>query len=48
MFAWLIAYTISGVGTLYKKIKAFEFWFRKVVAILVIGIGIYYIISVWF
>jgi len=48
LFAWLIAFTISGVGTLYKKIKAFEFWFRKVVAILFIGIGIYYIISAWF
>ena len=48
LFAWLIAYTISGVGTLYKKIKAFEFWFRKAVAIIFIGIGSYYIISVWF
>ena len=48
LFAWLIAFTISGVGTLYKKIKAFEFWFRKVVAVIFIGIGIYYIISVWF
>jgi len=48
LFAWLIAFTISGVGTLYKKIKAFEFWFRKAVAVIFIGIGIYYIISVWF
>ena len=48
IFAWLIAYTISGVGTLYKRIKSFEFWFRKVVAVLFIGIGVYYIISVWF
>ena len=48
LFAWLIAFTISGVGTLYKKIKAFEFWFRKVVAVIFIGIGSYYIISAWF
>ena len=47
IFAWLIAYTISGVGNLYKRIKAFEFWFRKVVAVVFIGIGIYYIIAVW-
>lgn len=47
IFAWLIAFTISGVGNLYKRIKSFEFWFRKVVAILFIGIGIYYIIAVW-
>ena len=47
IFAWLIAYTLSGVGTLYKKIKSFEKWFRKVVAVVFIGIGIYYIVSVW-
>jgi len=48
LFAWLIAYTLTGVGNLYKRIKSFEYWFRKVVAILFIGIGIYYIATVWF
>ncbi len=48
IFAWLIAYTISGMGILYKRIKAFEFWFKKVVAVIFMGIGIYYIIAVWF
>ncbi len=48
LFAWLIAYTVSGIGTVYKKIKVFEYWFRKIVAVLFIGIGIYYIITVWF
>jgi cytochrome c biogenesis protein CcdA len=47
LFAWVIAYTISGVGNLYKKIKSFEFWFRKVVAVLFIGMGVYYVIAVW-
>jgi len=47
IFAWLIAYTISGVGNLYKSIKSFEYWFRKVVAVIFIGIGVYYIIAVW-
>ncbi len=47
IFAWLIAYTISGVGKLYKGIKSFEFWFRKVVAFVFMGIGIYYIITAW-
>ncbi|MCK5137611.1 MAG: sulfite exporter TauE/SafE family protein [Bacteroidales bacterium] len=47
IFAWLIAYAISGVGTLYNRIKSFEFWFRKIVAVLFMGIGIYYIIAVW-
>ena len=47
IFAWLLAYTISGVGTLYKSVKSFEYWFRKIVAVIFIAIGIYYIIAVW-
>ena len=47
LFAWVIAYTISGMGNLYKKIKSFEFWFRKAVAVLFLGIGVYYVIAVW-
>lgn len=47
LFAWLIAYSVSGMGNLFKKIKLFESWFRKVVALLFIGIGVYYVISVW-
>ena len=48
LFAWLIAFSLSGVGNLYKRIKTFEFWFRKAVAVLFIGIGIYYIVTIWF
>ena len=47
IFAWLIAYTISGIGNLYKSIKSFEYWFRKVIAVIFIGIGVYYILAVW-
>jgi len=47
IFSWLIAYTISGMGILYKRIKSFEFWFKKVVAVIFIGMGIYYIIAVY-
>lgn len=43
IFAWLIAYTVSGVGSFYNKLKNFETWFRRVIAILFIGVGIYYI-----
>lgn len=48
LFAWLLAYTISGMGNLYKRIKSFEFWFRKVVAVLFIVTGVYTVITVWF
>ena len=43
LFAWLIAYTVGGVGNLYNKIKIFEIWFRRVIAFVFIGAGIYYI-----
>jgi cytochrome c biogenesis protein CcdA len=48
IFAWIIAYTISGIGGVYDKIKIFELWFRRIIAILFIGVGIYYIIRVYF
>jgi cytochrome c-type biogenesis protein len=47
LFAWLIAYTISGVGTFYKRIKTFEIWFRRVIAVLFIGFGTYYVFLVF-
>lgn len=48
LFAWLLAFTVSGVGKAFNRLKSFEFWFRKVLAVLFIGIGIYYIIQmIW-
>jgi cytochrome c-type biogenesis protein len=47
IFAWLLAYTVSGVGRLYNRIKSFEIWFRRIVAILFLGVGVYYTIVVW-
>jgi len=47
IFAGLIAYTISGVGTFYNKLKTFEFWFRKIIASVFIIIGTYYIIRLF-
>lgn len=47
IFAWIIAYAISGVGTIYNKLKTFEIWFRRLIAILFIGVGIYYILVVF-
>lgn len=47
IFAWIIAYTISSIGGVYKKLKTFELWFRRIIAVLFIGVGIYYIIRVY-
>lgn len=43
IFAWLLAYAVGNVGKLYDRIKMFELWFRRVVAVLFISVGIYYI-----
>ncbi|NLJ07328.1 MAG: sulfite exporter TauE/SafE family protein [Sphingobacteriales bacterium] len=48
IIAWLIAFTVSGVGSFYNKVKTFEKWFKRVVAILFIGVGIYYLTIFFF
>lgn len=48
VFAWVLAYSVSGIGVVYNKIKIFELWFRRIIAVLFISIGIYYIIRVHF
>lgn len=47
IFAWLLAYAVGNVGLMYSRIKAIELWFRRVVAVLFIGVGIWYIITIW-
>lgn len=43
IFAWILAYAVSGIGNVYNKVKSFEIWFRRVIAVLFILVGIYYI-----
>lgn len=47
IFAWIIAYTISGVGGLFNKLRTFEIWFRRVIAMLFLGVGLYYTITIF-
>jgi sulfite exporter TauE/SafE len=47
IFAWMLAYTVSGIGGLYNKVKLFELWFRRGIAILFIIVGVYYIIRIY-
>jgi cytochrome c-type biogenesis protein len=48
IFAWVLAYTVSGIGGLYNKIKIFELWFRRVIAVVFIVVGLYYILRIYF
>jgi threonine/homoserine/homoserine lactone efflux protein len=47
LIAWLLAYTVSGIGVVYKRIRMFEIWFRRIIAVLFIGVGIYYILKLY-
>ncbi len=47
IFAWLIAFSIGSIGNVYNKLKSFELWFRRVIAVLFIVVGIYYIVAIF-
>ncbi|OPZ97898.1 MAG: thiol:disulfide interchange protein precursor [Bacteroidetes bacterium ADurb.Bin416] len=44
LFAWFIAFSVGSIGGLYNKMKVFETWFRRVVAVLFIAVGLYYVV----
>jgi len=48
LFAWILAFAVGNLGNFYKQIKTFERWFRRIVAVLFIVVGIYYIFLVSF
>lgn len=48
IFAWFIAYSIGSIGNVYNKLKAFEIWFRRIIALLFIVVGIYYVFTIYF
>ncbi|MDX9845959.1 MAG: aromatic aminobenezylarsenical efflux permease ArsG family transporter [Tenuifilaceae bacterium] len=48
IFSWILAYSVSSIGSVYNKIRTFEVWFRRVVAVVFIGVGMYYTIIVFF
>jgi cytochrome c-type biogenesis protein len=47
IIAGVLAYTVSGIGGLYNKLKTFELWFRRVIAIVFIIVGLYYILRIY-
>lgn len=48
LFAWLIAFSVGSIGGVYNKMKSFELWFRRVVSVLFITVGIYYMVTRFF
>jgi sulfite exporter TauE/SafE len=47
IFAWLIAFSVGSIGNLYNKIKFFETWFRRVIAVIFMGVGIYQCVTIF-
>lgn len=43
MIAFLLAFSVAGIGTFYNKVRAFQVWFNRVVAVIFIITGAYYI-----
>ena len=42
LVAWILAYSVAGLGKFYNQMQLFEKWFRRIIALLFIGVGIYY------
>ena len=40
--AWMLAYSVAGLGRFYSRMQAFQKWFNRIVALLFIAVGIYY------
>ena len=45
--AWVLAYSMQSMGKVMGKIAAFQRWFNRLVAVLFIGVGIYYSITMF-
>jgi cytochrome c-type biogenesis protein len=43
IIAYLLAFSISSIGSFYNKVKTFEKWFRKIISVAFILVGLYYI-----
>lgn len=48
IIAYLLAFSISSVGGFYNKIKIFEKWFRRIIAVVFILVGLYYVYVFYF
>ncbi|MDD3037436.1 aromatic aminobenezylarsenical efflux permease ArsG family transporter [Bacteroides sp.] len=45
--AWILAYSMAGLGKFYHCMQTFQKWMNFVIALLFIAVGIYYAIILW-
>lgn len=43
LVAWILAYSVAGIGRFYNRVQSFQEWFNCIVAIIFILAGIYYV-----
>ncbi len=43
LIAFVLAFSISGIGAFYNKVRKFQIWFNRMVAVIFILTGIYFI-----
>ena len=44
VISYLLAFSIAGIGSFYNKVRTFQIWFNRIVAIIFISSGVYFII----
>ncbi len=40
--SWILAYSVGSIGKFYSKMQVFQKWFSRVIALLFVGVGVYY------
>lgn len=40
--AWILAYSVAGLGKFYNRMQLFQKWMNKIIALLFMAVGIYY------
>ncbi len=43
IIAYLLAFSVASIGNFYQKIQTFQKWFNRVVAVIFILVGLYYV-----
>ena len=46
LVAWILAYSMQSLGKVMGHIAIFQRWFNRIVALLFIAVGAYYIITI--
>ncbi len=45
--SWILAYSVANIASFYRKMQLFSKWFNRMVAVIFISIGIYYLINIY-